>query len=115
MPAGFNINGKTFYGSNVAIESYIEAIAKHAQARFGAEDEVAVFFRDAKRGYFTGMIVFLDPVLRDAASRARFIELLDAATEDLSRQNMWTERGKAWVSTRIPEFRQQLASSEAAG
>ena len=115
MPAGFDIDGKTFYGSNGAIERYIEAIGDHAAARFGPGDEIAAFFREAKEGYFTGMIVFLDPLLRDAASRARFIELLDAATEDLLRQNVWTETGKSWVSTRIAEFRQHLVSSQAVG
>ena len=112
MSAGFNIDQKTFYGTNGAIEAYIEAIANLAEARFGAEDEIALFFRDAKRGYFMGMIVFLDPVLRDATSRARFNELLDAATEDLLRQNVLTELGRSWVSTRIAEFRQHLVTRQ---
>ena len=115
MPAGFDIGGKTFYGSNGAIERYIEAIGEHAATRFGPDDEIAAFFREAKEGYFTGMIVFLDPLLRDAASRTRFVELLDAATDDLLKQNVWTEMGKTWVSTRIAEFRQHLVSNPAAG
>src|SRR5689334_20778633 len=114
MPAGFDIDGKTFYGSNGAVETYVEAIGEHAATRFGPDDKIAVFFREAKRGYFPGIIVFLDPLLRDAASRARFVELLDAATEDLLRRGVWTEMGKSWVSTRIAEFRQHLASSQTA-
>ena len=115
MSAGFNIDGKTFYGTNGAIESYIEAIAKHAEARFGVDDEIAVFFRDAKRGYFTGMIVFLDPLLRDSRVRTRFIGLLDAATEDLLRQELFTEMGRSWVSTRMAEFRRHLAAGQSGG
>ena len=113
MSAGFKVYGKVFWGTNGAVEAYVEAMAAEADTRFGPGDPMTIFFRDERDGFFGGKIVFLDEMLTDAASRDRFVQLLDASTEVLLRRNVFTEVGRSWVQTTVRDLRACLTAGPA--
>src|SRR5206468_4206133 len=90
MSAGFKIAAEIFWGTNGAVEAYVEALAAQAAARFGADDPLTTFLADTRDGFYTGVILYLDPWLGDAAGRRRFLKILDAATEQLLREGAFT-------------------------
>lgn len=109
MSAGFDIAGEVFWGTNGAVESYVEALAEQAASRFGPDDRLAIFFREERECFFTGKVVFLDKVLTDVESRRRLVEALDAATEQLLLREVFTAYGKAWVESTISQMRARVA------
>jgi hypothetical protein len=109
MSAGFDIAGEVFWGTNGAIECYVEALAEQAVTRFGPDERLAIFFREERECFFMGKVVFLDDVLIDAETRRRFLEVLDAATEQLLRREVFTASGKAWVESTISQLRERVA------
>jgi hypothetical protein len=109
MSAGFKVAGQVFWGTNGAVEAYVETLAAQAAARLGSEDPLTVFFREERDGFFTGKIVFLDEWLADAAGRKRFVELLDAATEQLLREGTFTEYGREWIASTVDSLRTLVA------
>lgn len=108
MSAGFKIAGEVFWGTNGAVEEYVAAIAEEATARFGPNDGIAAFFRDERDSFASGRVVFLDRLLRDSESRARFLTVLDAATERLQRAGTFTEYGRNWVEYTISRLRAKV-------
>lgn len=109
MSAGFDIAGEVFWGTNGAVESYVEALAEQSASRFGPDDRLAIFFREEQECFFMGKVVFLDEVLTTGESRSRLLEALDAATEQLLRREVFTEAGKAWVESTISQMRARVA------
>src|ERR1700761_6943418 len=99
MSATFKFDGEMFYGTNGAVEAYIEALATLATDRFGPDDPLAKFLRDERDAFTMGKLVFLDPWLKDLPVRKRFLELLDAATKQLLEEGIFTESGQQWVSS----------------
>ncbi len=75
----------------------------------GPDAPLAVFFQDERDGFYGGKIVFLDEWLADAASRGCFLELLDAATEQLLREGAFTEYGREWVVSVVAALRARVA------
>jgi hypothetical protein len=110
MSAGFKVADNVFWGTNGAVEAYVEALADRAAAQFGAEDPLAVFFHDERQAFYMGHIVFLDDWLKDDASRGRFLEVLDAATTKLLREGTFSPYGQEWVATIIAELRANVWS-----
>jgi hypothetical protein len=113
MSAGFDIDGETFWGSNGAIEAYVEAMAEQSAQRFGPAHRWTAFFRGEREGFFPGKIVCLDAQVTDAESRAELVELLDLATEALNRRQLFTEVGKQWAAATIPRLRTRIQSGGA--
>lgn len=109
MSAGFKVADEVFWGTNGAVEAYVEALAAQAAARFGPHDPLATFFRDERDGFSSGKIVFLDEWLKDAAARTRFLELLVTATEQLLREGAFTEYGREWVATVVAQLQARVA------
>jgi hypothetical protein len=109
MSAGFKIAGEVFWGTNGAVEEYVAAIADEATARFGPDDGIAGFFRDERDCFSSGRVVFLDGMLGAPESRARFLTVLDAATERLQRAGTFTEYGRDWVESTIGRLRAKVA------
>ncbi|MFT3776417.1 MAG: hypothetical protein QM820_64575 [Minicystis sp.] len=57
-------------------------------------------------------MVRLDELLRDDTRRKQFVEILDAATDQLLREGVFTEYGLAWVqSVVVAQFRARLAGT----
>ena len=114
MSAGFKVAGEVFWGTNGAVEEYVGALADLAASRLGPDDRLAAFLTDERDGYHTGKIVFLDRWLADPAGRARFLGLLDAATERLLAAGAFTEYGREWVATEIARLRATIAALDSA-
>jgi hypothetical protein len=109
MSAGFKIAGDIFWGTNGAVEAYVEALLSLATDRLGSDDPLTVFLQDERDGFSMGKIVLLDEWLRDASSRERFLGLLDAATERLLKQGTFTQYGQQWTSSVLSELRDRIA------
>lgn len=114
MSAGFKVAGEVFWGTNGAVEAYVEALAGQAATRFGPDDPLAAFFRDERDGFFGGKIVFLDELLTGPAWRGRLVELFDAATEQLLREGAFTGSGQKWVESTMRPLRARLAGGPGA-
>jgi hypothetical protein len=112
MSAGFKVAGEVFWGTNGAVESYVEALAAQAATRFGTDSPLTVFFSEERDGFSSGKIVYLDKWLTDAAHRERFLELLDAATEQLLREGAFTEYGREWVASVMTSLRARVAGGQ---
>jgi len=111
MSAGFKAAGEVSWGTNGAVEAYVEALAGQAAARFGADDPLAAFFRDERDAIHTGKIVFLDKFLAAPEARSRLVELFDAATEQLLREGAFTDYGRQWVESTMRPLRARLAGA----
>lgn len=112
MTAGFKVEDKVFCGTNGAVEAYVVAMAAQATAQYGADAPLSVFFQDEADGFYDSKLLFLDEWLADAASRERFLGLLDAATEQLLREGVFTEYGREWVGSVIADLRTQIAGKQ---
>jgi hypothetical protein len=110
VSAGFDIAGEVFWGTNGAVEAYLEALASEAAARQGVNGPLAAFFRAERNGFFPGKVVVLDGCLTTPADRERFAALLDAATERLTGERRFTDAGGRWVSTVIAALRARAIS-----
>ena len=110
MSAGFKVGDEVFWGTNGAVEAYLEEMAVEAASRFGPDDPLAAFLKDECDCFAMGRIAFLDEWLADAASRGRFLELLDAATAELLEKGTFTDYGREWVATVVRDLRARIAS-----
>lgn len=108
MSAGFKVADEVFWGTNGAIEAYVEAMAAEAAGQFGPDDPLTVFFHQEREQFFTGKVVFLDEWAVELDSRQRLLELLDAATKRLLHSDMLTGYGREWVSVVIAELRDSI-------
>ena len=73
MSAAFEIDGKTFWGSNSAVEAYVAAIAAQSTARLGPDHALTIFFRSERESFYEGWIVFLDKVATNPGMRASLV------------------------------------------
>ena len=112
MSAGFKVAGEVFWGTNGAVEAYIEALAERAAALLGAAAPLAAFFRDERDSFSMGKIVYLDEWVRGADARDRFLAVLNAATDQLLRSGVFTEYGLDWVSSVVSELRVRIATAD---
>jgi hypothetical protein len=115
MSAGFRIAGEVFWGTNGAVEAYVEVMAAEAANRFGPDDPLAAFLRNERNEFWGGKIISLDARLTDAGASARFLAVLEAATEHLLRVGAFTEYGREWVSSVIGQLRERIGSIKAPG
>ncbi len=113
MSAGFRLDDTVFWGSNGAIEAYLEALAEQATLHLGRPHPVAEHFRSERECLFTGAVVDLSPIAVDITSRARLLELFDLATEQLLGTGTFTEAGRTWVRDVIGDLRRHLSDSAA--
>src|SRR5689334_4257150 len=97
MSAGFKVAGEVFWGTNGAVEAYVETLAALAESRFGPDEALAEYLAEQRDSFSMGRVLYLDGWLADEAGRRRFLELLDTATERLLRDGAFTEYGREWV------------------
>lgn len=115
MSAGFCVDDEVYWGTNGAVQAYVEALAAQAAVRFGAADPLVVFLRGELEGFFPGKVVFLDEWLGDDTRRRQFVEIVDAATDQLLGEGGFTEYGRAWVQeVMVSQFRARLARNNRA-
>lgn len=108
MSAGFNFRGETYWGTNGAIEIYLEALTDESKARFGMANPMMTFFHQEREEFFMGKIVFLDALLPDADSCQRFIQVFDAATDQIMRTDVFSEYGRLWIKETLGLLRQRI-------
>ena len=110
MSAGFKVGDDVLWGTNGAVETYVESLAAQATARFGPDEPLAAFFRHERETFFMGTVVVLDEWLGDDACRERFLEILDAATDQLLRERGFSEYGREWVVAVAAGLRAKIGS-----
>ena len=110
MGAGFHINEQVFWGSNGAVEAYVEKMAERSAACFGADHPWTQFFREEREGFFPGKVVFLDQLVSDAESRAPLIALLDFATNEILERGTFSDVGRQWIAETISALRSHIAA-----
>jgi len=109
LSAGFDFGGQVHWGTNGAIEAYLESMVRIGYERLGRTDPVPAALDDELVGFFPGKVILLDPILRTTSDREHFIQLLDAATLDL--EWSFTDLGRRWIATEIRELRARIVSS----
>jgi hypothetical protein len=109
MSAGFRVGGEVFWGTNGAVEAYLEALADLAAARLGLDDPLAAFLREERDVFQAGRVVPLDGWLAAPAGRALLEGLLDGAADRLLREGVFSEYGREWVATVVSALRARVA------
>lgn len=112
MSAGFKIRDEVLWGTNGAVEAYVEALATQAAERFGPDDPLVAFFQGEREGFFMGQVVLLDALLVDETGRARLQEILSTAAEQLVREGGFSEYGREWVVSVTAELRAKIAKND---
>jgi hypothetical protein len=115
MSAGFKLDDTLFWGTNGAIEAYLEALAPLAESHLGKDHPITEFFHGEQAMFFTGVVVDLSPLAADAATCGRLLRLFDLATEQLLGAGSFTESGKLWVREVIGDLRARLSRASASG
>lgn len=113
MSAGFKVDGEVFWGTNGAVEAYVEAMGAIALELFGADDPMTAFFRDELEGIFPGRVVVLNECLDTRGKRTRLLRVLDDATHRILSSDTFTEHGRDWVATVVAELRSKLVQLDA--
>ncbi len=111
MSAGFKVKDKVFWGSNGAVETYLEVMAAQAADRLGSDDPLTVFLRSEREQFFMGKVVFLDNWVNDPSRRSQLSALLDAATDELLISGPFNDYGKEWIASVMGELRARIASA----
>ena len=111
MSAGFDFAGQVTWGTNGAIELYLETLAEQASARFGRDDAFATCFRDEREMFAMGQVVRLDSLLAPPGAVTRFLEILDASTAQLLGGDALSDYGRRWVETEIADLRRRIESA----
>jgi hypothetical protein len=114
MSAGFEVAGEVFWGTNGAVEAYVEAMAADAAARFGSAVPLAAYLAEQRDSFSAGRVLFLDEWLTDAAGRERFLAVLDTATERLLQGDTFSEYGREWVASVVASLRIRVAAGGSA-
>ena len=112
MSAGFSVGDEVYWGTNGAVEAYVDALAAQAANRFGPDAPLAAFFRHERDEFFMGKVVFLEGWLADGPGRERFLGLLDAATEQLLREDAISEYGREWIASVVAKLRARIAGEQ---
>jgi hypothetical protein len=108
VSAAFANGDDLVWGTNGAIEVYLEHLAASAAARFGADDPQAEFFRLQRAAFNMGTVVRLDELLGDAARRARLLAVFDAATIGMRDCGELTAHGLEWLAAAAPQIRRLI-------
>lgn len=109
MPAGFKFAGEVYWGSNGAVEAFVEALAECASEQLGPADPLAREFREQRESFSTGWIVFLDEMLRDKVVRVCFLAILSVAIQRL--RGEFTESGREWIDTTMRDLVERIAAA----
>jgi hypothetical protein len=113
MSSAFHIGDDTFWGSNGAIDTYLEIMKDLAVAHFGAQDPLAVHLtevHESRRSSARSRVVLLDHWLLDTESRDRFLWLLDTATDVVLQQGTFTNAGREWIAMIVTKLRTRIAA-----
>jgi hypothetical protein len=111
MSAGFEVDGEVFWGTNGAIEAYVDTLAAVAVEKYGDSDPLSAFFRGQSDAFYTGAVIVLDECLADEGSRARLLEAFDVTTERLLLGDTFSDYGRRWAATVMGMLRRKLAGS----
>lgn len=114
MSAGFKVAGEVFWGTNGAVEAYVEAMAADAAARFGPGDPLAAYLAEQRDSFSMGRVLYLDEWLADAAGRERFLAVLDTASERLLQGDVLSDYGREWVASVLASLRARVAAGGSA-
>lgn len=112
MSAGFRFAGRVHWGTNGAIETYLESLSRVAADRLGPEDRLAAAFREERDGFQMGAVIDLDNILTEPGDPGQFVQLLDQATDRLLLEQVFTEYGREWVASEIRSLRDRLAEAD---
>ncbi len=87
-------------------------MADEAAVRFGPDAPLSVFLQDERNMFSMGRIIFLDEELTDAVRRRQFLEVLDVASEQFLREDMFSPSGCEWIRIVIAQLRARIASAD---
>jgi hypothetical protein len=108
MSAGFNFRGETYWGTNGAIEISLEALIHESSTRFGTTAPMTRFLVENRESFNMGKVVFLDELLPDVDRCQRFLQVFEAATEQLEHDDVFTDYGRSWVKEFSSLLRQRI-------
>jgi hypothetical protein len=111
MTAAFKFRDELFWGTNGAIEGYLEALADRAFGLFGPGDQQGEFFRYERESWSMGKLVALDELLTDRPACKKFLQILDASTEKILQDDVFTDLGKEWIRTTVSALRSRVADA----
>jgi len=111
VSAGFEVTGEIVWGTNGAIEAYLDCLADASASLVGAEDRMSAFFRDERAMFNMGAIVRLDALLANADARPRLLAVFDLATTQLQASGILTDYGMNWLDASAPQLRKLIASA----
>ncbi len=115
MSAGFEVKDKVFWGTNGAVEAYLEVMAGEAADQLGPDDLLAVFLRSEREQFFMGQVVSLDAWTTDPSRRGQLLALLDAATRQLLSSGPFNDYSKEWIASVIGELHTHIANAGGQG
>jgi hypothetical protein len=110
MSAGFKVAGELFWGTNGAVETYVETMGLLADSHYGAYDPLTVYLAEQRECFSAGLVLYLDEWLADIPDRIKFLELLDATTERLLGQGTFIDYGREWVTSVVVALRAKIAA-----
>ena len=111
MSAGFEVAGEVVWGTNGAIEAYLDCLADTSAALVGAEDRMTSFFREERAMFNMGAIVRLDALLGNADAKTRLLAVFDLATTQLQASGIFSAYGLQWLDASAPQLRTLIASA----
>src|SRR5262245_61475805 len=102
MSAAFSIRDRDYWGTNGAIETYLECMARLAVDTPGTDPVLTAWLAEEGEAFYGGYMVFLDQVLTNERLVFQFVELLDRATAEFLQGGEFTQVGKDWIRETIP-------------
>jgi len=111
VSAGFEVAGEVVWGTNGAIEAYLDCLADASAALVGAEDRMTTFFRDERAMFNMGAIVRLDALLGSADAKTRLLAVFDLATTRLQTSGIFSDYGLQWLDASAPQLRTLITNA----
>jgi len=111
VSAGFEVAGEVVWGTNGAIEAYLDCLADASAALVGAEDRMTAFFREERATFNMGAIVRLDMLLGNADAKTRLLAVFDLATTQLQESGIFSDHGLQWLDASAPQLRALIANA----
>src|SRR5262249_11324650 len=109
VSAAIACGAELVWGSNGAIELYLEQLAAAAAVHGGPDDRLVRFFAFERAAFNMGAVVQLDTLLGDPAQRTHLLQVFDDATSRMRDCGELTEHGVQWLEAAAPQIRRLIS------